>query len=327
MLLFLREPGNSILMALQTSPILILGTGAMASLFAACLSASGAKVRMLGTWVESIEVINKAGVRLIGMNGVEHSYPVEATDDPLNCVGSRFAIVLVKSYQTKRVAQQLSICLAEDGLALTLQNGLGNDMTLAEVLGAQRVASGVTTVGATLLEPGLVRYGGDGVISLGKNERSQSLAEILIKAGFVVETVENTDSLVWGKLVINASINPLTALLEVPNGDLVTNPSSRTLMGLVANETTKVSLAKGITLPYPDPVAMVESVAQKTATNHSSMLKDVMRNSPTEIDAINGAVVRVGEAVDVPVDINRTLWLLVKAMVAKTAAGDQDRFN
>ena len=314
-------------MALQTSPILILGTGAMASLYAACLAASGAKVRMLGTWVESIGALNKDGVRLIGMNGVEHSYPVEATDDPLNCVGSRFAIVLVKSYQTKRVAQQLSICLAEDGLALTLQNGLGNDMTLAEVLGAQRVASGVTTVGATLLEPGLVRYGGDGVISLGKKERLQSLAEKLIKAGFVVETVENTDSLVWGKLVINASINPLTALLEVPNGDLVTNPSARTLMGLVANETAKVSLAKGITLPYPDPVAMVESVAQKTASNHSSMLKDVMRNSPTEIDAINGAVVRVGEALDVPVDINRTLWLLVKAMVAKTAAGDQDRFN
>lgn len=314
-------------MAPQTSPILILGTGAMASLFAACLAASGAKVRMLGTWLESIEALNKAGVRLVGMDGVERSYPVEATNDPLDCVGSRFAIVMVKSYQTKRVAQQLSVCLAEEGLALTLQNGLGNDITLAEVLGAERIASGVTTVGATLIEPGLIRLGGDGVISLGKNERLQSLAELLIKAGFEVETVKNTDSLVWGKLVINASINPLTALLEVPNGDLVTNPSTRTLMGLVANETAEVSLAKGINLPYPDPVAMVESVAQKTASNQSSMLKDVIRNSPTEIDAINGAVVRVGEAINVPVDINRTLWLLVKALTAKTATGEKGRFN
>ncbi len=314
-------------MAPQTSPILILGTGAMASLFAACLAASGAKVRMLGTWLESIEALNKAGVRLVGMDGVEHSYPVEATNDPLDCVGSRFAIVMVKSYQTKRVAQQLSVCLAEEGLALTLQNGLGNDITLAEVLGAERIASGVTTVGATLIEPGLIRLGGDGVISLGKNERLQSLAELLIKAGFEVETVKNTDSLVWGKLVINASINPLTALLEVPNGDLVTNPSTRTLMGLVANETAEVSLAKGINLPYLDPVAMVESVAQKTASNQSSMLKDVIRNSPTEIDAINGAVVRVGEAINVPVDINRTLWLLVKALTAKTATGEKGRFN
>jgi 2-dehydropantoate 2-reductase len=234
---------------------------------------------------------------------------------------------MVKSYQTKRVAQQLSVCLAEEGLALTLQNGLGNDITLAEVLGAERIASGVTTVGATLIEPGLIRLGGDWVISLGKNERLQSLAELLIKAGFEVETVKNTDSLVWGKLVINASINPLTALLEVPNGDLVTNPSTRTLMGLVANETAEVSLAKGINLPYPDPVAMVESVAQKTASNQSSMLKDVIRNSPTEIDAINGAVVRVGEAINVPVDINRTLWLLVKALTAKTATGEKGRFN
>jgi 2-dehydropantoate 2-reductase len=282
---------------------------------------------MLGTWLESIEALNKAGVRLVGMDGVEHSYPVEATNDPLDCVGSRFAIVMVKSYQTKRVAQQLSVCLAEEGLALTLQNGLGNDITLAEVLGAERIASGVTTVGATLIEPGLIRLGGDGVISLGKNERLQSLAELLIKAGFEVETVKNTDSLVWGKLVINASINPLTALLEVPNGDLVTNPSTRTLMGLVANETAEVSLAKGINLPYLDPVAMVESVAQKTASNQSSMLKDVIRNSPTEIDAINGAVVRVGEAINVPVDINRTLWLLVKALTAKTATGEKGRFN
>ena len=98
-------------------------------------------------------------------------------------------------------------------------------------------------------------------------------------------------------------------------------------MGLVANETTGVSLAKGINLPFPDPVAMVESVAQKTASNQSSMLKDVIRNSPTEIDAINGAVVRVGEAINVAVDINRTLWLLVKTMTAKNAVGEKGKFN
>ena len=230
------KPVKNNLMAQQTSPILILGTGAMASLFAACLAGSGAKVRMLGTWVESIEIINKAGVRLIGMDGVERSYPVEATNDPLDCVGSRFAIVLVNSFQTERIAQQLSVCLAGDGLVLTLQNGLGNDITLVEVLSAKRVASGVTTLGATLVEPGLVRYGGEGVISLGKKERLQSLAEILLRAGFTVETIENTDSLVWGKLVINASINPITAILKVPNGDLIENPTARTLMGLVANE-------------------------------------------------------------------------------------------
>ena len=311
----------------QNSQVLILGTGAMASLFAARLASSGAKVKMLGTWTESIEKLNNTGVRLIGMDGIERSYLVEATNDPRDCVGSRFAIVLVKSIQTKRVARQLSICLAEDGIALTLQNGLGNDKTLAEVLGSERIASGVTTVGATLIEPGLVRYGGEGVISLGKEERLQSLAELLIKAGFEVETVKNTDSLVWGKLVINASINPLTALLKVPNGDLVTNPTARTLMGFVAKETTAVSMAKGIKLPYMDPVAMVESVAQKTASNQSSMLKDVIRNRPTEIDAINGAVVRVGEAVNVPVDINHTLWLLVKALTEITAGGEKGSFN
>ena len=133
----------------QASSVLIVGTGAMASLFAARLAASGIQVKMLGTWAESIHALNEDGVRLTDRDGFEKVYPVEATQDPSECVGSKFALVLVKSYQTQRVAEQLKICLAKDGLALTLQNGLENDTKLASVLGEDRVASGVTTTGAT----------------------------------------------------------------------------------------------------------------------------------------------------------------------------------
>ena len=154
-------------MAIPSSPILIVGTGAMASLFAARLAGRGQQVKMLGTWAESLQTLNKSGVRLTDRDGSENKYPVEATQDPLECVGSKFALVLVKSYQTQRVAEQLKSCLANDGLALTLQNGLENDTKLAEVLGEERVAAGVTTIGATLLGPGWVRYGGDGISALG----------------------------------------------------------------------------------------------------------------------------------------------------------------
>lgn len=307
----------------QKDPILVVGTGAMASLFAARLATSGEKVRMLGTWVESIETLNRSGVRLIEADGREHEYPVQATDDPNKCAGSKFAIILVKSYQTERVAQQLKVCLADDGIALTLQNGLDNDKTLAKSLGIHRVVSGVTTVGATLIEPGIVRDGGTGMISIGVNERIQTLVDILIQAGFEVETVADSDSLVWGKLVINASINPLTAILNVPNGDLLTNPTARNLMGLIANETARVSFEMGVKLPYLDPVLVVESVAQKTALNISSMLKDVLQGGPTEIDAINGAIVHLGDAVDTPVQYNRTMWLLVKAIEANAGIRKQ----
>jgi 2-dehydropantoate 2-reductase len=117
-------------------------------------------------------------------------------------------------------------------------------------------------------------------------------------------------------LVINASINPLTAILNFPNGDLLTSPTARILMGLIANEAARVSFKMGVKLPYLDPVLVVESVAQNTARNISSMLKDILRGGPTEIDAINGAIVHLGEAVDAPVQYNRSMWLLVKAMEA-----------
>ncbi|MBE9474574.1 MAG: 2-dehydropantoate 2-reductase [Chloroflexi bacterium] len=307
-------------MVSQTPPILVVGTGAMASLFAARFSASGLSVRMLGTWVESIETLNKFGVRFIDEDGQESAYPVEATDDPEKCVGSQFAIILVKSYQTQGVALRLAKCLADDGLALTLQNGLDNHRTLAEVLGEQRVASGVTTAGASLIEPGIVRTGGKGVISLGNHKKLKTLVNLLMRAGFEVETVEGTDSLIWGKLVINAAINPLTALLKVPNGDLLEIPPARKMMNLVTIETADVASALEISLPFSDPVSAVESVALRTASNYSSMYKDVSRGSQTEIDAINGAIVRIGETASASVDFNRMLWLLVKAMTMKSSA-------
>jgi 2-dehydropantoate 2-reductase len=290
-------------MVMNETPVLIVGTGAMASLFAALLSASNLKVRMLGTWKENIKALNESGVRFIDHNGQESIYPVEATDDPQKYVGSRLAIVLVKSYQTPGAAEKLEKCLAEDGVALTLQNGLGNAEILAEKLGAQRVLTGVTTVGATLIHPGFVRMGGSGTISIGDHEKAFLPLEILSRAGLKVEIAQDTRSLVWGKLVINASINPLSALLDVR-------------MKLITVESARVANKAGIDLPYPDPVEMVENVAHKTASNYSSMYIDFHRGGPTEIDAINGAIIRTGDEVGVPTEFNNAMWLLVNAKTA-----------
>jgi 2-dehydropantoate 2-reductase len=298
----------------KPEPLLIVGTGAMASLFAAMLSASGVQVRMLGTWEDGIQALNTYGVRLIDELGKEFAYPVKATDDPELCTGSQFAIVLVKSYQTNLAAQKLTTCLSADGVALTLQNGLNNHQALSEVLGESRVASGVTTAGATLIDPGIVRIGGRGITSLKRDNRLDLLVSQLSRAGFEVEEVKDTDALIWGKLVINAAINPLTALLRVPNGQLISNPSARRVMNLVTIEAAKVAGALGVNLPYPDPVTAAEAVAQRTASNQSSMYKDVLRGSQTEIDAINGAIVRAGESADVPVEYNRMLWMMVSAL-------------
>jgi 2-dehydropantoate 2-reductase len=298
----------------MNTPILIVGTGALATLFAARLARAGHQITMLGTWQTGLHALRTEGARLVDASGNEHQFRVDAIDDPSACRGIRHALVLVKAWQTERVAVQLRECLASDGLAVTLQNGLGNREMLAQSLGIARVALGTTTTGATLLGPGLVRAGGEGIISIEQNPVLGPIETALRSAGFKVDIVNNAQSLIWGKLVINAAINPLTALLRVPNGELVERASARQLMAALASEAAQVARAENISLPFSDPVAAAEEVACKTAGNHSSMLQDILRGAPTEIDAICGAIVKAAERHNVETPVNRVCWKLVKAI-------------
>jgi len=295
--------------------ILIVGSGAMACLFAARLSAIGEKVVLLGSWKEGIQAIQNNGITLIESDQTSHTFPVEVTDQPTKVGHVKYAIVLVKAWQTNRAGQQLQECLAPDGVALTLQNGMGNRELLAQHLGAERVALGIATLGAHLTAPGQVQYGGMGKISLTIHDRVKYIRDSLQRAGFTVEDVDNPDSLLWGKLVVNSAMNPLTALLGIKNGEILERPTARALMINLARETAAVAYALGIPLPFDNPTNYVESVAQRTAQNYSSMLQDVRRGAPTEIDAICGAIVRAGEQAGVPTPLNETLWQLIKALV------------
>ena len=294
--------------------ILIVGTGALGTLFAGRLSKAGYNVTMLGTWMDGIRALNENGARLVDSHGDEKRFRVKATTNPHDCEGIRHAIVLVKAWQTERAASQLKECLSDNGLALTLQNGLGNYETLAQSLGLTRVALGSSTTGATLLGPGLVKEGGEGVISVEQNQALGPIKEALGLAGFNVQAVDNPKSLIWGKLVINAAINPLTALLKVKNGELLERPSARVMMKTLALETAKTAQAENITLPFNDPVTTAEDVARKTGANTSSMLQDVLRGARTEIDAICGAVVQAGEKHNIATPANWACWNLVKAL-------------
>ena len=293
--------------------ILIVGTGALATLFAARLSADGFKVTMLGTWREGLTALQKDGARLEDRGG----QPVQATNDPMDCQGAKFALVLVKSWQTERAASQLAQCLSEEGLAVTFQNGLGNDLILSRALGNQRVSRGVVTLGATLLGPGFVYAGGNGVVTLEAHPRLDAICEMLRVANFETNIVEDAQPMVWSKLIVNAAINPITTLLRVKNGEILINPSARELMREIAEEAASVANTLGINLPFLDPMQYVEQVAERTAENVSSMLQDVLRGAPTEVDAINGAVTHVGELKGIPTPVNRVVWSLVKAIPAR----------
>ncbi|OGN93454.1 MAG: hypothetical protein A2Z71_00835 [Chloroflexi bacterium RBG_13_50_21] len=294
--------------------LLIVGTGALACLFAAHLAGSGNEVSMLGSWPDGLTSLRQHGVRILEMDGSTHQYPVAVLDGAeLRCDFTQ-VLVLVKSWQTERVARQLKEYLSADGIALTLQNGLGNYETLEGALGQERVALGVTTVGAKMLEPGYVQHTGEGKVIIGYHPNLDGLGELLNKTGFKVDMISDPISLLWGKLVINAAINPLTALLRVANGELLSRPAAREILRNAACEAAMVATWQGINLPYEDPVEAVEDVARRTAANISSMLQDVLRGTATEIDAINGAIIREGEHVGIPTPVNRMLWRLVKGL-------------
>ena len=300
----------------MSESILLVGTGALATLFAARLSEAGHEVSMLGTWKDGLHALQKDGARIIDTNGNEKSFSVHATDNPNEVKDSKYALVLVKAWQTERAARQLKDSLADDGLAITLQNGIGNKETLQSALGVDRVSLGITTTGATLLAPGLVKVGGEGVISLEQNQAAVKLEAVLRSSNFNVQMVDDAESLVWGKLVINAAINPLTALLQVSNGELLSHPKARKMMGALAEETAEVAEAEHVHLPFNNPVDAAEDVARKTAKNKSSMFQDVLRGAPTEIDAICGAIMKRGQKHGIKTPYNKACWTMVRATVS-----------
>ncbi|MCS7011830.1 MAG: 2-dehydropantoate 2-reductase [Anaerolineales bacterium] len=288
--------------------ILIVGTGALATLFAARLARAGLLVTMLGGWREALDALAQGGAQIEG----HLPQPVRTTDNPASCAPTKLALVLVKSWQTDRAADCLATCLAPDGFAITFQNGLGNLERLQAALGAERVAAGVTTLGATLLAPAVVRLAGEGTLWLEETARLEEAATLLTLAGFRVERVPDIRPRQWGKLLINAAINPLTAVLRVPNGALLTDPHAHAILVKLVEEATQVAAAQGISLPFADPLQAVEEVARQTAENLSSMLRDVLRNAPTEIDAITGQILRFGAQSGVATPCHQQMYEFVQ---------------
>jgi 2-dehydropantoate 2-reductase len=272
-----------------------------------------------------------------------------ATNDA-NAIGPcDLVLILVKSYQTAWAAEQARYLLQahteqrdnetrrqkefktgvslspnlpvspSGTLVVTLQNGLGNRELLAAALGEECVGQGVTALGATLLGPGRVRQAGQGATVFGAapdRAAIQTLAELFRACRLPAELSDDLEALVWGKLVVNAGINALTALLRVRNGALAENSDARMLIASAVAEAAAVAQARGIRLPYDDPLARTLAVARTTAANQSSMLQDVLRGSPTEIDAINGAVEREGQRLGIATPANSMLAALVRALDA-----------
>lgn len=293
----------------------IIGAGALGCLLAHTL-APHTPVALLSSRAASAVQIAVQGV-VCERDGVSSRRFLTAVSvSPEALFPCHVALIVVKSHQTPWAAAAAARLLGHGGLAVTLQNGLGNREGLAAVLGAARVGQAVTMLGATLLGPGHVRLAGLGATRFAAQPEPQqvaALAALWEAAGFEASVEPDVQGLVWGKLVVNCGINALSALLRVPNGTLATLPEARSLLAEAVAEAADVAQAYGVALPFADPLAHTLAVAEATAANASSMFQDVLAGRVTEIDAINGALVREGLRLGVPTPLNALLTRLIAA--------------
>ncbi len=301
--------------------IVIIGAGAMGSIFGALLS-KVAGVTLIDPFDAHVETINKNGLSIEDTEGKTSVYKISAMTKPDNSVSDAdMAIIFTKSGFTEDAAFMAKPVLKPDGLALTLQNGLGNLEIMQKILGKKRCFAGVTSHGGTLLGPGKVRHAGKGPTYIGGDPSpdespARAAADVFNAAGIKTTLSRNLDSLIWGKLIINIGINALAAICAVPNGVLGKTPECRKIMKEAVNEACEIAKACNISLPYENPMEVVIEVCEKTGKNRASMLQDIMRGVKTEIGVINRAIVNKGKEMNIPTPCNLFLSQIIEALEA-----------
>lgn len=297
--------------------ITIIGAGAMGSLFGYFLARSGQTVFLMDIWEDHVNAINSRGIE-IESDGKIYQMDIPASTTLTKPQTSDLVIIFVKSTQTEQAAVQALTCLKDNGLVLTLQNGMGNADKIAQVILPDKVIAGTTAHGATLLGPGRIRHAGVGPTLIGmwsgKNMAElETIKNIFCSAGIDTTIEPNIHLIIWKKLVINVGINAITALTGIKNGKIMDAPPTRDLVRTAVKEACDVALAHGIKLP-DDMAEQVFAIATATGTNRSSMGQDVDHQRPTEIDSINGAIVNLAEKKGLSVPINRTLTALIQTL-------------
>ncbi|QTA82532.1 2-dehydropantoate 2-reductase [Desulfonema limicola] len=299
--------------------IAIVGAGAMGSLFGSMLSMVS-DVYLIDPYEDHVNAINEKGLIVEQEDKTSAKFRIFAASDPFQVKqGIDLAIIFTKSYMTAQAAKTALPLLSEKGLILTLQNGLGNMELIADIAGKQRTIAGVTSHGGTLAGPGHVRHAGKGptyIAPASSNTPSiNHIKDIFQAAGIETIISQNLDTLIWGKLIINAGINALAAIIRVPNGTLLT-PESEKIMEQAVNEAVNIANALNIELPYDKPFEQVKEVCKKTFANKASMLQDILRGARTEIDVINQAIVKKGRELGIDTPCNAFLSDIIKALEA-----------
>lgn len=294
----------------------VMGAGAVGCYYGAMLALAGHEVRLVGRPVH-VEAMLGRGLRLQRASRDER-VRVQASGDPGLLRGADLVLFCVKSSDTGRAAAAMAPHLDRDAVVLSLQNGVDNPERLAGAL-AQEVIGAVVYVASEMAGPGHVRHHGRGDLIIGASRSSERLAATFGAAGVRVEVSDNVAGALWAKLIVNCAYNALSAIAQLPYGQLVQGDGVLAVMHDVVEECLAVAGRSGVRVPG-DAWQAVERIAQSMPGQLSSTAQDLARGKPTEIDHLNGFVARRGEALGIATPANRALTVLVRLLEHKHAS-------
>jgi 2-dehydropantoate 2-reductase len=291
--------------------VAVMGAGAVGCYFGGMLARAGHDVVLIAR-PQHVEAVARAGLRM-ETKSFDERVPVAASVDAAAVRDADLVLFAVKSTDTEAAGAQLAPHLSADALVLCLQNGVDNADRLRTVLPPGQVAAAVVYVATEMAGPGHVKHHGRGELVIEPARGSQEAAQALVAAGVPTEVSTNVRGALWGKLIINCAYNAISAIAQRPYGENVKSPGIWDVMHDVVDECLAIAKAEGVVVPG-EMHAVVHQLVQTMPTQMSSTAQDLARGKPSEIDYLNGFIVRRGEALGIPTPCNNVLWALVKLL-------------
>ena len=294
--------------------VAVMGAGAVGCYYGAMLARAGHEVVLIGR-PSHVEAVNASGLRL-ETKAFDEFVKVAASTEASAVHGADLVLFCVKSTDSESAAAQIKPHLSPGALVLTLQNGVDNDERVRPVLPSNEVAAAVVYVATEMAGPGHVKHHGRGELVIAPSRMSEQVARHLAAAGVPTQISDNVRGSLWAKLILNCAYNALSAVTQLPYGVLVKGEGVAEVIRDVVAECLAVAKAEGVVVPG-DTDAAVRGIAQTMPSQYSSTAQDLARGKLSEIDHLNGLVVRRGQALGVPTPANRVLFVMVKLLEGK----------
>jgi 2-dehydropantoate 2-reductase len=290
--------------------IAVMGAGAVGCYYGGMLSRAGHHVILIGR-PQHVEAIRRHGL-LMDTTDFRAHVPVRASSEVSDIQGASLVLCCIKSNDTENAAAMMAPFVGNDTIVLSLQNGVDNAKRLhAQLL--RTVYPAVVYVAVEMLGPGHLKHHGRGELVVGPSAMSAEMLADFSKAGVPVHVSDNVVGELWAKLILNCAYNAISAITKLPYGILFENEGARDLMRMVVNECLAVAQRESITLPG-DSWQGVERIAATMSGQLSSTAQDLMRGRRSEIDHLNGYIVRRGRSLAIDTPANQTLYYIVKLL-------------